>query len=140
MNKKTLIIIIALLLILGLGAGAYFLFFAKPQEEKYVEFYFTPGDAFITNVSGSSTLIKIALTLATTYDAAEDLTPMNAVIRDNIYDVLRNASADDMKSPDAQTILSNAICKKLNDAFAIYGEEKYTNMFLRVYFTEIVMQ
>lgn len=140
MNKKTVIIIVALVLVIGLGAGAYFLFLAKPKEEKYVEYYYAPGDAFITNVSGSSTLIKVALSLAVSYDAAEDLTPMNAVIRDNIYDVLRNASADDVKSADAQTILSNAICKKLNDAFAIYGNEKFTNMFLRVYFTEIVMQ
>lgn len=140
MNKKTLIIIIALVLVIGIGAGVYFLFLAKPEEEKYTEFYYSPGDAFITNVSGSSTLIKIACTLATGYDASEDLKTMNAVIRDNIYDVLRNASADDVKSPDAQTILSNAICKKLNDAFVIYGNEKFTNMFLRVYFTEIVMQ
>ncbi len=140
MNKKIVIIIIAIVLVLGIGAGAYFLFLAKPEEEKYVEYYYAPGDAFITNVSGSSTLIKIACTLATSYDATEDLKTMNAVIRDNIYDVLRNASADDIKSADAQTILSNAICKKLNDAFAIYGEEKYMNMFLRVYFTEIVMQ
>ena len=82
MNKKIIIIIIAVVLVAGVAAAILLM---QPREIK--QFYYSPGDAFVTNVLDSDRLIKTTLVICTNGDQETLISEKNAVIRDTLLHV-----------------------------------------------------
>ena len=130
-NKVWIIIVILLLIIIAAGVIAYFTMF---QEEPPYFYYFTPGEEFITNITGSSSLVKITAVIEINQEKQEKfLAEQMAVIRDAIIGVLRSKTEEEMRAADIQTILSDQICEVLNTQFEV-------TFFKRIYFSDFVVQ
>lgn len=120
--KKNLIIIVLIISLIAIGAGVYFVVFANSGDdtgrEKMV--YFTPGDYFVTNLNNSDSLVKVTVVLLLSEEGHEDaLGSEQALIRNHITFILRSLSPEDFKKTDLEQILSDQICKKLNEEFMV---------------------
>lgn len=133
MNKKMILIIIIAVVLVG-AAAAFFLL--MPKEEK--TFYYSPGEAFVTNVLDSDRLVKATITFAISQDASDDLGERNSEIRDYVVYVLRNQSEDQFKDPEMQNNVAAQILDGLNMLFPVEADER--PMFLDVHFNDFVMQ
>ncbi|MEA5058868.1 MAG: flagellar basal body-associated FliL family protein [Clostridia bacterium] len=132
--KKPIMIIIAAIAAAAIGIAAYF--WAAPDPAK--QYYYSTGDAFVTNVLNSDRLIKTAVVLGISQDVGDDLNEKNAVLRDCILYVLRNQSEEQYQQGDLQQTLSNAIVERLNEIFP--QEEGDAPLFVKAYFSDFVMQ
>lgn len=143
MNKKRLLIIATIFLILLiLAVGAFF--FLKTQaasklsppkkEEKPYSYLYEPGEPFVTNVQDSECLVKVSVVLDINEEKQEQyLDEQTAIIRDLILNAIREHSEKEMRKPDIQQQLSDSICKRLNEKYAV-------DFFVRAYITDIVIQ
>lgn len=143
MGKKVIIIIVALLLVAA-GVLVYF-FVIAPKAKEAVEVYYNTGEPYIANVIGTEdTLFKTNCQLLICREETETLTPKNAKVRDCVLRVLRSFTEEQLRSPDAQDMLSDAICEKLNREFAEFNVNKKGEalppLFTKALFTEMIMQ
>ncbi len=67
------------------------LFLTACAEEVMPQVYYSPGDAFVTNIVGEEKLVKMGLELCMNADQTELLATRNSLIRDCILRVLRNS-------------------------------------------------
>jgi len=139
-NKKVLLIII-IVLVVAIAAVAYFLFLA-PKNTELKTYFFSPGDAFVTNVLGTNRLIKTTMTLEITQDKATELTEKQPIIRDCIIYVLRSQTEEQFEDAELQTNLSNMILERLNALFPVEPKDdgEAIPLFMSVYFNDFVMQ
>ena len=136
MNKKIIIIIIAVVLVAGVAAAILLM---QPREIK--QFYYSPGDAFVTNVLDSDRLIKTTLVICTNGDQETLISEKNAVIRDTLLQVFRETPEEQYKSANLQTYLSDIRVARLNGLFPPEeGGENAVPRFARIYFNDFVMQ
>lgn len=105
-----------------------------------IELYYSPGDAFITNVRDTEALVKLVVSLGMSRDETELLTLKNPVVRDCILRLLRTATMDELKAPDAQVILSDKIIGELNAIPLFPAGETGKPLFTRVYYLDFVIQ
>lgn len=133
MKKKQIIACIALLL-------AGILFLSACGEDEEIELYYSPGEAFVTNiVDNDSLLVKIVVSIGMRRDATEELTAKNAVIRDCILRVIRTTTLDELNAPDMQANMSNTIVNELNAIFPPGEDDDGKPLFTRVYFLDFVI-
>ena len=131
--KKTLIIVLAVVLV---AVAALVWVFVIPHETP--RYFYSTGDAYITNVLDSESLIKTSMTLETSRDETDTLTAQNSAIRDCILNILRNQTEEVYKSGDMQEVISNQIINSLNQLFP--AQEGESPLFLAVYFNDFVLQ
>lgn len=130
--KRIVIIIIAV--VLAGGAAVYFLVRGRGGEEEVELTPFVPGEYFVTNVSGSSSLFKVSTVLMLNTDKLTDeLEDKKYVIRDTIIARLRRLTEEDLAGEDIQDRLRLELTKELNAALGI-------DNIVTVYFGDFVMQ
>jgi flagellar basal body-associated protein FliL len=129
--KKKIIVCAVLLLVL--------LFMTACGEDQMPQFYYSPGDVFITNIVGEDWLVKIGLELCMNDDRSELLAERNSLVRDCILRVLRNSTLEDFQAVNMQDILREKILAELNILFPIVSE-KWGPLFINITFTDFVMQ
>lgn len=135
MSKKSIIIIavVAVLVIAIAACAAVFVLTSNQGKDEEV-FFYSPGDAFITNLKDSNSLIKVTITLAHNKKGAEtELDANNAVVRNSIVFVLRSKTKEQMQQDDIEATLSNEIIQKLNSELGV-------DYFVKVYFSDLVIQ
>lgn len=135
-NKKLIIIIavVAVLVIAIAAAAAVFILTSGNQDKEEELFFYSPGEAFTTNLQDRNSLVKATITIAYKDEKAlEDLETNNAVIRNSIVFILRNKTTEQMQAADAETVLSNEICQKLNSELGV-------DYFVKIYFSDLVIQ
>ena len=134
MKKNVIVIAVVAVLIVAIAAGAAVFILTRDTEKEKEVFFYKPGEAFITNLKDSNTLVKVDVTIG--YDnkkAAADLEKNNSVIRNDIVFILRNKTKSDMQAEDIEQILSDEICAKLNEDLGV-------DYFVKIYFSDLVLQ
>lgn len=132
--KKNLIIIIAVVIVVAAGAVYYF---TRPVDTSK-QYYYSTGDAFVTNVIDSDKLIKTTVVLGLSRDIGDELDEKSAMVRDGVLYVLRNQTVEQYQQGDLQGQLSDAIVERLNEVFP--AQEGEAPLFVRAYFSDFVMQ
>lgn len=129
--KKILLIIIAVLLV-GAGGIVAVTQLAKPRPpEPYTH---NPGAYFVTDVKGSSSLLKTDIMIEVgDIKMKGNLETNNHIIRNEIIFILRSLTVEELKADGVEETLNRLITEKLNDTFA-------TENFLKIYFNEFVIQ
>lgn len=119
----TILLIISMgFILIGCGSGA-----AKT-------FTYEPGDAFITTVSASKSLMKTDITIEVkSKDTVAFLTANNYKVRDTIINVLRNQTLEDIQASDSQTKIKQKILDALKKNLSVDGIDN-------IYFKEFVVQ
>ena len=127
-------IIIVAVIVLVLGVGGFLVFSQMSKPKAIVPFTHDPGDYFITDIKGSSQLLKADIMICIA-DAAikTEVEEKNHIIRNDIIFILRSMTADQLKAEGVQDQLSKAITSQLNAEFE--NED-----FLQIYFNEFVIQ
>jgi flagellar basal body-associated protein FliL len=117
--KRIVIIIIAVAL--AGGAAFYFLVVRGRGGEKEVELTpFVPGEYFVTNVSGSTSLFKVSTVLMLNTDKLTDkLEAKKYVIRDTVIARLRKLTEEDLAGADIQNRLRTELTEELNAVLGI---------------------
>lgn len=131
--KKILIIVIVLVVVIAAVA----VFLLMPKEA--VRVYYTPGEAFVTNVLDSDHLIKVGFTLVITDDQTAELTTHNSHIRSTILNILRNQPLEVYQSGNMQEVVGTQIVNELNALFPV-DEDAAEPLFLRADFNDFVLQ
>ncbi|MEA4970125.1 MAG: flagellar basal body-associated FliL family protein [Candidatus Pelethousia sp.] len=132
--KKNLIIILIVVLVVAAGAVYYF---TRPVDTSK-QYYYSTGDAFVTNVLDSDKLIKTTVVLGLSQDIGNDLNEKSAKVRDCVLYVLRNQTVEQYQKGDLQDQLSDAIVGRLNEVFP--PKEGEAPLFVKAYFSDFVMQ
>ncbi len=133
MKKNSIIIIVAVILV---AAGAVY-YFTRPVDTNK-QYYYSAGDAFVTNVIDSDRLIKTTVVLGLSQDVGDELDEKNAKVRDCVLYVLRNQTVEQYQQGDLQDQLSDAIVGRLNEIFPAHEGE--APLFVKAYFSDFVMQ
>ncbi len=154
MNKKTVLIII-ISLILVLAAAAVFFFVSQNKSTKPVATTeYSPGEAFVTNIYGTESLIKLNVMLQIRQADQERVVASNNMIRDTILKIMRSQEIEIYEQADTldrmaeiiQTELNRALDAQLSEPRPEYElSDKGVDIsgqgtVLRVYFVEFVMQ
>lgn len=155
MNKKTVLIIIVVL-ILALGAAAFFFFYSRSEHTKPVKLVkYSPGEAFVTNVYGTESLVKLNVILMIREKDQERVAANNDLIRDTVLRLMRSQEEDVYKQADTLENVSNMIRDQLNAVldrnlpegsrpeteFSKDGDDiSGSGTIVEVYFSEFVMQ
>ncbi len=132
--KKNLIIILAAVFVVAAVAVYYF---TRPVDTSK-QYYYSTGDAFVTNVIDSDKLIKTTVVLGLSQDIGDELDAKSAQVRDCVLYVLRNQTVEQYQMGDLQDQLSDAIVARLNETFP--PEEGEAPLFAKAYFSDFVMQ
>lgn len=140
-NKMLPILIVLILAVVAFGA--YYFFFRKTDEEPtatlstYQELeetvYYSPGDYFVTNITGSQALAKTSVSLALTADESEFLGNNNAVVRNSIVKVLISHPEQEMRAANAIDMLENEMAVAIRSATGL-------ECLSRVYISDFVIQ
>lgn len=123
--KKALPIVIVLIAVVA--AFAVYYFFLRPEpsggeptryEELEETVYISPGDYFVTNITGSSALTKTSVMISLLdKDEEEFMNDNNAVVRNAIVRVLISHPEEEMRAATAinmlQTEMTNALREEL---------------------------
>jgi Flagellar basal body-associated protein len=95
---------------------------------------FDPGDAFITSVANSKSLMKTDITIElTSQTTLEFLTANTYKVRDIIINILRNQTYADIDASDSQNIIKKKILDALRKNLEVTGIDN-------IYFNEFVVQ
>ena len=127
--KNKLMPVIIILLVVVIGFGAYY-FFLRPEPEEPAQstslydqlaetVYYSPGDYFVTNISGSQSLCKTSVSLALEDpkgEVTEFLETNNAVVRNAIVKVLISHSEQEMRAMNAMDVLENEMAVAVRSA------------------------
>ncbi|MDD4075997.1 MAG: flagellar basal body-associated FliL family protein [Eubacteriales bacterium] len=138
MAKKIIIIIVVLLLLLGAAVGAYFLIRAN-KEKGLAIIYYSPGDAFVTNIYGTDYLVKLNVNLAIRLVNQEKMAEINNVVRDTILRTMRSQPQEMFETAETLQEMADLIQKNVNTLFPKESADE-EDVVLRVYFTEFVTQ
>ncbi|MDP4153154.1 MAG: flagellar basal body-associated FliL family protein [Bacillota bacterium] len=126
------IIIFLLVLLLLMGGALTFIYMSKSTPDK--PYNYDPGDAFVTDLSSGSQLIKADLTISFKNDKYKKyLEENNFKIRNIIIFVLREKTPAQVKSNDIESVINKEIIQKLQ------SELKLDNID-RVYFNEFIVE
>lgn len=155
MNRKTLLIVI-IALIIALGGGAFFFFYSRSDHAKPVPLVkYSPGEAFVTNVYGTDSLVKLGVVLMIREDDQERVAANNDLIRDTVLRLMRSQEEEVYKQADTLDTVSKMIQDELNrqldrniPADSRPATELSTDgddisgrgTIVKVYFSEFVMQ
>ena len=119
--KKVIIAILILAV-----AAAVVIFFVLPEkgEGEPPTSTYVPGEFFVTNVKGSTSLLKVTVVIETNKPPEDEefkalLTENNHIIRNTIVFVLRGKDADYLRAEDVEQSLAQELTKALNDALQI---------------------
>ncbi len=137
MSKMVKIIVVILVLVAG-GVGASMFLMNNPDAEAVVEnkqlHSYNTGDCFVTNIKGSTRLLKTSIDFAVDDESHDDyLTENNGVIRDVIIFTLRKKTEAELRNEGSQDDLRKEIVKALKSEFDMEYLET-------VYFSEFVLQ
>lgn len=145
-NNKMLLILIVVLLVAVLGFGAYYFFLREEPEEPKTQslyeqleetVYYTPGDYFVTNITGSQALCKTSVSLALTSEDSANVTTFlennNAVIRNAIIKVLISHPEQEMRAANAIDLLENEMSVAIRGATGVETLQ-------RVFISDFVIQ
>lgn len=114
-------------------------FVAACGDKEEEQIFYSPGDAFVTNVKDApGKLLKVVVNITTTSDETEMLTEKNAVVRNCILHILRTKDEAFLADPGSQQMLSEEIIAQLNELFP-QGDAPWP-LFRQVLFMEYVMQ
>ncbi|MDO5112380.1 MAG: flagellar basal body-associated FliL family protein [Clostridia bacterium] len=138
MAKKIIIVIVALLLVLGIAVGAFFVVRSNREKGQAIVYY-SPGDAFVTNVYGTETLLKLNVNLAIRLVNQEKVTAVNNVIRDTILRTMRSQPQEMFETAETLQDMAVLIQTNVNALFPKESEDE-EDVVLRVYFIEFVTQ
>ncbi|MDR2357201.1 MAG: flagellar basal body-associated FliL family protein [Oscillospiraceae bacterium] len=132
MKKKLIPILIAAVVVV---AGAlYFLVFNSGGAEKPVVYTeYSPGEFFVTNVDGTTNLLKTTLVLVLDTDETGGMTAANTRIRDTIIAVLRSIDLDTLLDVD----MADSVKKRIADA--VNARLEITNV-VDVLYNDFVVQ
>lgn len=127
MNKKILPIILVLVIVVAAFAVYYFFLRPDPNENatptQYEELektvYYTPGDYFVTNITGSQALTKTSVALALSEDETSFLETNNAVIRNAIVKVLISHPEEEMRAANSIDMLEAEMADSIRSATGI---------------------
>lgn len=155
MNRKTLLIII-IVIILALGAAAFYFFYMRGDHTKPVTLVqYSPGEAFVSNVYNTESLVKLGVVLTIREDDQERVAANNDLIRDTILRLIRSQEEDIYKQVDTMDQVAVMIQNQLNAAldrnmaagsrppteFSTDGDDiSGSGTIVKVYFCEFVMQ
>ena len=117
--KKLMPVILGVVVLAGVALG--YMYFTGGEEAEVFEYY-SPGDFFVTNVKDSNSLFKSSVVLVLNTDdekVLEELGKMNSIIRDTIIFVLRDQSADTLKSTVLHETLRETIKEKINERLSV---------------------
>ena len=117
--KKLMPVILGVVVLAGVALG--YMYFTGGEEVEVYEYY-SPGDFFVTNVKDSNSLFKSSVVLVLNTDdekVLEDLDKMNSIIRDTIIFVLRDQSADTLKSTVLHETVRETIKAKINERLSV---------------------
>ena len=121
--KKILPIIIVVVAAI-VAFGVYY-FFLRPEPEpatptRYEELEETtpwvPGEYFVTNITGSSALLKLSVSLSLAEDESTFLDTHVAIVRNAIIRVLIAHPEEEMRAPSALTMLENEMTAAVREA------------------------
>ncbi|MDR0951745.1 MAG: flagellar basal body-associated FliL family protein [Oscillospiraceae bacterium] len=132
-NKKMLLIII--IGVIAVAGVVVYMLFLKP-EPPIVYSYYSPGEAFVTNVKETGRLFKSGLVLVVDTEDEKvtgDFTLRNALIRDTIIFILRDLSEEEILAPDNKEALRQEIISQLNTRLE-------TEHIVDMYFNDYVVQ
>lgn len=138
MAKRIIIIIVVLLLLLGAAVGAYFLIRANKAKGQTIVYY-SPGDAFVTNIYGTDYLVKLNVNLAIRLVNQEKMAEINNVVRDTILRTMRSQPQEMFQTAETLQEMADLIQKNVNTLFPKESADE-EDVVLRVYFTEFVTQ
>jgi flagellar basal body-associated protein FliL len=131
MSKK-IIIIGAIVIVVAVVAAI--LLFSNPAAKKQVISCYVPGDYFVTNIKGSTRLLKATIVIELNTDKADEyLTENNHIIRDVIVFALREQTEDELRSTGIQDELGAEIVSKLGDTLDV-------DYIQTIYFSDFVIQ
>lgn len=138
-NKMLPILIVLILVVVAFGA--YYFFFRnedEPTQQSQYDIlestkYYSPGDYFVTNISGSQALCKTSVSLALEADEEDFLANNNAVIRNAIVKVLISHPEQELRAYNAIDLLENEMVVAIR---AATGLETLS----RVYISDFVIQ
>lgn len=125
-NMKKLLPIIIVVIAVVAAFGVYY-FFLRPDPEaaaatpsRYEELeertYWVPGEYFVTNITGSSALLKVSTTLALTQDESEFLDTNVAVVRNAIIRVLISHPEEELRAASALDMLETEMTNSVREA------------------------
>lgn len=134
MLKK--IIILVLVVVLIAGGVAYYLLTKDKVVDK--SFNYDPGEYFVTDIQGSSSLLKTDIMLHMhDSDNLEKITENNHRIRNTVIFILRTKTEEELKDVAMQPALSKELITALNKEFK---DDYEAEQFLGIYFNEFVIQ
>lgn len=129
---KKIIILVVLIALGGVGGVLVYKKVAAPVE--IVQFVHDPGDYFVTDISGSKSLLKTDIMILMRDDQIKaDIAEDNHRIRNDIIFILRSKTEQELKTPGIESSLNDEIIAKLNADFEMED-------FLKIYFNEFVIQ
>jgi len=127
MKNKKVVVVIVVIVIAIVGYFVYTKFLAPQPEEAAAQaseasleevYYYSTGEAYVTNVKDSKALSKISVSLALTgeEDQTEFLATNNALIRSCVVDVMRNHTEKELRAVDATELLSGQMLGAIKEA------------------------
>ncbi len=139
MNKKNVIIVVLLILVVllsvtGIALGLKFINGYEANAGKNLKTFSLDLNDMYCNVKDSNKILKVNITIETNNkDTLEILSRKVYLIRDNINQIIRNKTEEQLKGREGQTNLQKEIKETL---IQIFNDETITN----VYFNDFVMQ
>lgn len=135
--SRVLKIIIVAVGVLVIGAGVY-IFLLSPQQPAEAQekplYTYVPGEYFVTNVKGSTRLLKTTIVLSVDDESKTDyMTENNQIIRDVIIYTLREKTEDELRSTGAQDDLRKEIVQNLKEKLDM-------EYLVTLYFNDFVLQ
>ena len=120
MNKKIIIIIAAAVVLGAVGAGVYFFVLRDTGPAPELRIEHSIGEAFTTNVKGSSKMFVTNMVIVVNADKLDELisTEVNT-IRDTVIFILRDLDEDDITAEGTQTALRQRLAAAINEALEI---------------------
>lgn len=139
MNKKNLIIIVLLVLLVlisvaGIAIGLKYLNSDKETGGKKLETFSLDLNDMYCNIKDSNKIVKVNITIETNSEnTLKAISDKVYLIRDNINQIIRNRTEDELVGKEGQVNLQNDIRESL---IKVFNDESITN----VYFNDFVMQ
>ena len=116
MSKK-IIIVIAAAMIVTVGAILYIFVLGGDKETPYVYTEYSPGEYFVTNIKGTSRLLKATVVLVLNTDKLDEkMKASNSIIRETILFILRDQDEDTLRASEldgVKSIITDALNEKL---------------------------
>ncbi len=154
MSKKLVIIIIVALILVVVGIGAFFLI-RQSQSTKPVEtMEYSPGEAFVTNIYGTDSLVKLNVVLEIRTKDQEWVAACNNMIRDAVLRIMRSQEWELFTQADTIERMSQLLKEELNKVLDPLAKNERPAVevsktgvdisgegtVIKVYFAEFVMQ